>query len=201
MTATESKIDTVRERLLAQFRELDGLSNIATSFDKQAIHISVGAQYDLHVQLLPAPWRLGFADGVQIVVRAPSSRWSWMNQWFVNQSRTFRTGKDGEKLNLAGINKAVQELGAELHAADRKRRALADDEEDQEAAREANRAALVDAKLLPATEPEFGLPVHSNAVHLPGGVEARLSAGLRGVSLEIKGATAAQIIDLLRRIK
>ena len=202
------KIEDVRALVKARVANIEDVTHAANCNpfcgDSRELHLDVGARDELQLVFEKSDWRLGFADGVKILVKAPSSKWSYSGQWFVHQARTFRTGKDGESVNLDGIAKAVEELGEAMRAADRQRAAKAADEAAKDSLRERNRLALVADGILPRCEAVDGFhsPIHYAQVPLGDGVVVSLNVTYRGpVKLELDGLTAEQAADILERLK
>jgi hypothetical protein len=204
----KTQIEQVRAQVKAR---VDHIEAVQTLEERDPFHgeskllfLDVGARDELRIEFTRTDWRMGWAEGVQVKVTAPSSKWSFGNQWHVNQTRTFRTGKDGVTLNGDGIAKAVEELAEDLRGADRQREAKAAEQVAKDDLRETNRKALVEAGLLRPCDPEdcFQSPEHHTVIELRDGVKAELDVSYRGpVTIEIKDLTPAQAATILGRLQ
>lgn len=168
--------------------------------DGKRLFVDVGAEHNMVLEFTKANWKLNHSEGVQVTVKAPSSKPG--SYGYVDQTRTFRTGKDGVSLNLGGIVKAVHLLAIDMCKADEGRKAEQERDAAKDDLREDNRTKLVMAGLLPAHDPEFAcMPLHETSVKLQNGIEAELQVKYNGpVSIEIKGLTAEQAIALLGKM-
>ena len=171
----------------------------------EVLVVDNSAEYQLDIVLKKSDWRTGYADGVQLTIKAPSSK-RGSYSWHVDQVRNFRTGKDGTTLNLDGIVAAVKKLSGDMIASDEARAAKQKRDAEERDAREESRAALAAAGLLPQPRGETELDRECNKKYseqhgLGDDNVARVAVNHSGeVSIRVEGLTPAQAIALLGRL-